>query len=253
MKPTSIHFPIGEKKQLTELAAASEMRLLPRTTAFGYYDHNYLGLLERVTDHHAAGAAKHPRHRLWKVRAKQVVLATGAIERPLTFSGNDRPGVMLASAARTYVNRFGVRPGEKAVVFTTNDSAYASALDLNAAGAEVVVVDAREGTGGDLALRAATAGIKRIEGSAVVGTKGRKRVRSVDVGRLSLTGDRIEGAVQSIDCDLVLMSGGWNPVIHLHSQSRGQPIYDAERAMFLPGCGRTGRTFCRRLCRRVRS
>ncbi|MEM8948284.1 MAG: sarcosine oxidase subunit alpha [Pseudomonadota bacterium] len=218
-----------------ELAAASETRLLPRTTAFGYYDHNYLGLLERVTDHSPAGAATQPRQRLWKVRAKQVVLATGAIERPLTFAGNDRPGVMLASAARSYLNRFGVCPGHRAVIFTTNDSAYATALDLNAAGAEVVVVDARNESGGDLALRASTAGIRRIAGSAVIKTKGRHRISSVDIAKLSASGDRVEGTASSMDCDLLLMSGGWNPVIHLHSQSRGQPIYDAERAIFLPG------------------
>ncbi|MDH3661505.1 MAG: sarcosine oxidase subunit alpha [Alphaproteobacteria bacterium] len=229
--------PLAEWRSdaLGELALADEVRLLPRTMAFAYYDHNYLALLERVTDHMSAGAPSHPRQRLWKVRAKQVVLATGAIERPLTFSGNDRPGVMLASAGRTYLNRFGVRPGRKVVLFTTNDSIYATALDLNAAGAEVVVVDARDGPGGALALRAATAGIRRIEGSAVVATKGNKRVRAVDVGRLSAAADRIDGATTSIDCDLVLMSGGWNPTIHLHSQSRGRPIYDPERAMFLPG------------------
>ncbi|MGI9501396.1 MAG: sarcosine oxidase subunit alpha family protein, partial [Geminicoccaceae bacterium] len=228
--------PLGGwlEESVGELAAASEVRLLPRTTAFAYYDHNYLGLLERVTDHQGAVPGL-PRQRLWKVRAKQVVLATGALERPLTFSGNDRPGVMLASAVRSYLNRFGVRPGEKAVVFTTNDSAYATALDLSEAGAEVVVVDARDGPGGDLALRAATAGIRRIEGSAIVGTRGSRRVRAVDIARLDRTGGGIAGAVRSIDCDLVAMAGGWNPTIHLHSQSRGRPLYDAERAIFLPG------------------
>ena len=192
----------------------------------------------------------HVRQRVWKVRAKQVVLATGAIERPLTFAGNDRPGVMLASAVRSYLNRFGVRPGSKAVVFTTNDSAYATALDLNAAGAEVVVVDARDGPGGDLALRAATAGIRRIEGSAVIDTKGGKRVQAVEIGRLNAAGDRTESGFEWIDCDLIAMSGGWNPTIHLHSQSRGRPLYDAERAIFLPGASGAGRTFRRRLRRR---
>jgi len=218
-----------------ELADAGEIRLLRRTTAVAYYDHNYLALLERVTDHNQAAAATHPRQRLWKVRAKQVVLATGAIERPLCFSGNDRPGVMLGSAVRSYLNRFGVLPGTRAVVFTTNDSAYATALDLRAAGSEVLVVDAREGPGGDLALRAATAGIRRIEGSVVAGTKGRHRVSAVEIGRLNAAGDRIEGNIQKVDCDLVVMSGGWNPTIHLHSQSRGRPVFDPERAIFLPG------------------
>ena len=222
---------------LGELAAAEEVDLLSRTTAFAYYDHNYLALFERVTDHVEADASlqAQPRQRVWKVRAKQVVLATGAIERPLTFADNDRPGIMLASSVRTYLNRFGVCPGKKAVVFTTNDSAYATAIDLKEAGAEVLVVDAREGPGGDMALRAATAGIRRIEGSAVIGTKGGKRVHSIEVGRLNPTGDRAVSGFQWLDCDLLAMSGGWSPTIHLHSQSRGRPIYDAERNVFLPG------------------
>ncbi len=225
------------KETVNELAVASEVTLLPRTTAFAYYDHNYLGLLERVTDHLGPGAASHrPRQRLWKVRAKQVVLATGAIERPLAFSGNDRPGIMLSSAVRTYVNRFGVRPGKRCVVFTNNDSAYATAVDLQIAGADVTVVDVRSGPGGDLALRAAAAGIQRIEGSAIGATKGSKRVNAVEIRRLNGIGDGfVGGGTDTLDCDLVAVAGGWNPTIHLHSQSRGRPVYDAERAMFLPG------------------
>ena len=229
--------PLADWRSVTlqELASLDEVRLLPRSAAFAYYDHNYLALLERVTDHSPAGAAAQPRQRVWKVRAKQVVLATGAIERPLTFADNDRPGIMLASAVRTYLNRYGVCPGRKAVVFTTNDSAYATAIDLKVAGVEVVVVDTRDGPGGDMALRAATAGIRRIEGSAVIATKGGKRVQSVEVGRLNPSGDRAVSGFQWLDCDLLAMSGGWNPTIHLHSQSRGRPIYDAERNLFLPG------------------
>ena len=229
--------PLSEWRSevLSDLSAAADVTLLPRTSAFAYYDHNYLALLERVSDHVNAHTRSHVRQRVWKVRAKQVVLATGAIERPLTFADNDRPGIMLASAVRTYLNRFGVCPGKKAVVFTTNDSAYATAIDLKQAGADVVVVDARNGSGGDMALRAATAGIRRIEGSAIIGTKGGKRVQAAQIGRLNGAGDRTESGSQWIDCDLVAMSGGWNPTIHLHSQSRGRPRYDPDRAMFLPG------------------
>ncbi len=225
------------RETVDELAAASEVALLPRTTAFAYYDHNYLGLLERVTDHVGPGAAPHlPRQRLWKVRARQVVLATGAIERPLTFSGNDRPGVMLSSAVRAYINRFGVCPGKRALIFTSNDSAYATAFDLRAAGAEVTVVDVRGSAGGDLAEKMASADIRRIDGSAIGATKGGKRVTSVEVRRLNTTLDGfVGGGTEIIECDLVAVSGGWNPTIHLHSQSRGRPVYDPERAMFLPG------------------
>ena len=221
---------------LSELSAAADVILLPRTTAFAYYDHNYLALLERVSDHVNAHARSHVRQRVWKVRAKQVVLATGAIERPLTFAGNDRPGIMLASAVRTYLNRYGVRPGERAVVFTNNDSAYATAIDLNEAGAEVRVIDVRSGPGGDLVARAAAHGIRRIEGSAIAATEGAKRVKAVEIRRLNASADGyVAGGTEHIGCDLVAVSGGWNPTIHLHSQSRGRPVYDVERGMFLPG------------------
>lgn len=220
-----------------ELEATAEVSMLPRTTAFAYYDHNYLGLLERVTDHLGPGASSHlPRQRLWKVRAKQVVLATGAIERPLAFAGNDRPGIMLSSAVRTYLNRYGVLPGKRAVVFTSNDSAYATALDLHTAGAKVTLVDVRNGATGDLVGRAEEAGIRRIEGSCLSATKGGHRVNAVEVRRLNGEADGfVGGGTELIDCDLVAVAGGWNPTIHLHSQSRGRPVYDPERMMFLPG------------------
>jgi sarcosine oxidase subunit alpha len=219
-----------------ELEACAELRVLTRTTAFGYYDHNYLGLLERMRDHVPPGAAPHlPRQRLWKVRAAQVVLATGALERPLVFAGNDRPGIMLASAARTYVNRYAVRPGRRAVVFTNNDSAYRTALDLLRAGIGVSVIDLRASPQGSLPAEARVAGISILAGHAITGTKGRHRIASIRVQRLSDAGDRVEAPVETIPCDLLCVSGGWNPTIHLHSQSRGAPRYDQGRALFLPG------------------
>ena len=124
---------------------------MPRSTAFGYYDHNFVTVLERVTDHLGPTGGNVPRQRIWRVRARQVVLATGAIERPLVFRNNDRPGVMLASAVSTYVNRYGVAPGRRVVVFTNNDSAYRAALDLVDAGVDVrAVVDVRPETRGKL-------------------------------------------------------------------------------------------------------
>ena len=210
--------------------------MLTRTTAFGYYDHNYLGLLERVRDHLPPAAAPHlPRQRLWKVRARQVVLATGALERPLVFAENDRPGIMLASAVRTYLNRYAVRPGRRAIVFTNNDSAYGAALDLLRAGVGVSVVDLRPSPQGDLPAAARAAGIGIRAGHAITGTKGRRRVAAVQVQRLGDAGDRVEGSIETLPCDLLCVSGGWNPTIHLHSQSRAAPRYEDERALFLPG------------------
>src|SRR5918995_815829 len=185
-----------------ELEACAELRVLTRTTAFGYYDHNYLGLLERVRDHLPPGAAPHlPRQRLWKIRARQVVLATGALERPLVFAGNDRPGIMLASAARTYVNRYAVRPGRRAVVFTNNDSAYRTALDLLRAGVGVSVIDLRPNPQGSLPAEARALGISILAGHAITATRGRHRIASVQVRRLRDAGDGVEGPLDTIPCD----------------------------------------------------
>ena len=217
-----------------ELASLEEVRLLPRATVFGYYDHNHLAIAERVTDHLAAPNGM-PRQRLWKVRAKQVVLATGAHERPLVFADNDRPGVMLAAAARTYVNRYAVKPGNRAVVFTNNDSAYEAAIDLAAAGLGVAaIVDLRLSPTGPLVERVRDLGIELLTGWAVVDTHGRRRVKAVDVGRLNDTGEAIRGITRRIDCDLVCVSGGWNPAVHLMSQSRGKVTFDDERACLVP-------------------
>jgi sarcosine oxidase subunit alpha len=222
-----------------ELAACAEVRVLMRTTAFGYYDHNYLGLLERVSDHLPPRAATElPRQRLWKVRARQVVLATGAIERPLVFAQNDRPGIMLAGAARTYVNRYAVKPGRRAAVLTNNDSAYRTALDLLGAGVGVTVVDLRAQIEGGPPAEARAAGVEVRAGYAITGTRGHRRVASVRIQKLNDAGTGVEGAAETIPCDLVAVSGGWNPAIHLQSQSRATPRYDEERAIFLPGAPR---------------
>jgi sarcosine oxidase subunit alpha len=215
-----------------ELAAQPDALVLRRTTAFGYYDHNLVALVERVADHVPEPPAHAPRQRRWTVRARQVVLATGAIERPLVFAGNDRPGVMLASAARAYVNQFAVRPGTRAVVFTNNDDAYRTAHDLHAAGVEIAaVVDAREAAG-PLAASAATRGIEIIRASAVVGTRGGRALRGVDVAPLAGGGSR------RLDCDFLCVSGGWNPSVHLHSQSGGRLAFDADIAAFVPGAAK---------------
>ena len=131
-----------------KLADSSNVTLLARSTVFGYYDHNFIAVTERCTDHLGASNTSAVRQRLWRIRAKQVVLAQGAFERPLVFCNNDRPGVMLASAVSCYINRYAVCPGSRAVVFTNNDWAYQAALELKAAGATVVIVDSRAGGAG---------------------------------------------------------------------------------------------------------
>jgi sarcosine oxidase subunit alpha len=202
----------------------ADVTCLTRTTAFGIYDGLMVGALERVTDHLASPPPHMPRRRLLKIRAREIVLATGAIERGIAYAGNDRPGTMLAGAAKSYVERFAVRPGARAVVFTNNDSAYAAARVLCEAGVDVAaIVDARpEGEA------ARSSGLRVIASSAIVDTSGRLRVSSVDVAPLD------GGRAKCIDCDLVCVSGGFNPAVHLWSQARGTLRFDERIAAFVP-------------------
>ena len=217
------------------LAGNPRVTLLRRTTAFGYFPHNNIGLAERITDHLAVPAATLPRERLWQVRAREVVLATGAIERPLVFPGNDRPGVMLASAARTYLNRYGVRVGTRAVVAAGCDVAYQAALELSAAGVAIVVIADVRPTGhaagpAESAARAAKLPIQ--ESATLLGTRGRLRVTGVTLGRVAADGRVSPGASHA--CDVLLMSGGYTPSVHLHSQSRGKLAFDDALGAFVP-------------------
>jgi sarcosine oxidase subunit alpha len=213
------------------LEAAPEVRVLRRTTVFGHYDDNHLLAVERRTSHLGAEAPEHvSRERVWRIRARRVVLATGAHERSLAFADNDRPGVMLAASARAYVNRHGVLPGRHAVVFTTNDSAYAAALDLAAAGVEVAAIVDTRPEPGEWARRARESGIEVLSGHAVVGTEGAPRLTAVTAAPYGESAGTREFAA-----DLLLVSGGWNPVAHLFSQAGGKLRYDDTLGSFLPG------------------
>ncbi len=230
--------PAGEwvSAIVSDLVDMDEVRVLPRATALGYYDHNALTVLERRTDHLPYPERRgRVRQRLWKVRAKQVVLATGAHERPLVFRNNDRPGVMLASAARSYVNRYAVRPGSTAVVFTNNDTAYEPAIDLADAGLRVTVVDVRTALSDVRRSQLRRRGIELLAGQAVTDVRGTKAVTGVSVATLTAAGTAYAGGDRRISCDLVCMSGGWNPAVHLFSQSGGRLAFDEARGAFIPG------------------
>jgi heterotetrameric sarcosine oxidase alpha subunit len=216
---------------IRDLSGNGDVTLLARTTAFGYYDGNLVGLNERVSDHLGSPVAHLPRQRNWKVRAKAVVLASGAHERGIAYTNNDLPGTLLAEAARTYVDRHAVKPGTRAVVFTNNDSAYAAALSLARAGVAIgAIVEARseQELTGALTVQARGKGIRVVAGSAVVAAHGSKRVAAVDIESLS------GGQQTRIDCDLVCVSGGWNPAVHLFSQARGTLRFDESLATFVP-------------------
>mgnify|MGYP001824313197 CR=1 FL=1 len=217
------------------LAEHDNVTLLPRSTVFGYFDHNFLTIAERCTDHLGPVDDDRVRQRLWRVRAKQVVLAQGAFERPLAFCNNDRPGVMLASAVSTYIRRYAVRPGERAVVFTNNDSAYQAAIDLAESGASVIVIDSRAGGAGALGDAAKAASIQVLAGHVLTDVKGVGRVTAANVAAWSGdSADTVENTIR-IDCDLVAMSGGWSPAVHLYSHAGGRNRWDGERLCFVPG------------------
>jgi sarcosine oxidase subunit alpha len=218
------------RNAVAKLSAMDNVRLLPRTTAFGYYAQNFVALAERVTDHLAKPGKDLPRERLWQVRAKRVVIATGAIERHMVFSGNDRPGVMLSSAARTYLNHYGVAVGKKVGVYTANDTGYLAAIDLKKAGAGVAaIVDLRDNPSGAAVDEARALGIEINHGRAVVKTAGRLRISSMTVQPKNGGGER------TIPVDALLMAAGWTPSIHLFSQSRGKVAFDEATKRFLPG------------------
>jgi sarcosine oxidase, subunit alpha len=219
-----------------ELVSAAECTVLNRTTAFGSYDSNYVIAAQNRTDHLSVPAAPGvSRQRIWHIRAAQVVLAPGAHERPLVFENNDRPGIMLASAARTYLNRYAVAAGSRVVISTTNDSAYALAADLKAAGVPVAaVVDARP----QISAKAAAAvesGIRVLIGSAVADTSADEsgRLNGVTVRSINDDGELTSG-VEQLAADLLAVSGGWSPVVHLHSQRQGKLRWDDELAAFIP-------------------
>jgi sarcosine oxidase subunit alpha len=220
-------------KSMATLAANPRVTLLPRTTAFGYFPHNFLGLNQRVGEHLAVPVAGQPRERLWQVRAKSVVLASGSIERPLVFPGNDRPGILLAGAAQTYLNRYGVRVGNRVVVVTAADTAYQAALDLHAAGVSIAAIaDIRAEVRGPLPEAARRAGLEVITGATVLGTEGDLKVSRIDLGKLE---NGVVRSGPSLAVDAVLMSGGFTPSVHLFSQSRGKLQWSPELKAFVPG------------------
>jgi sarcosine oxidase, subunit alpha len=202
-----------------ELRAAPDVTVLADAAALGVYDAGYVVVHERAA----------PVQTLWHVRAGRVVLATGAHERPVAFAGNDRPGVMLSGAVLTYLDRFGVLPGERALVFTTNDAGYQTARALRSAGAEVAaIVDVRREAAAQVQARADGYGV--VAGAAVAATEGTVRVGAGMA--VTASGERLR-----VEADLVAVSGGWNPVTQLHRAVGGGLRYAADRSCFVPDGG----------------
>ena len=216
------------------LRAMPNVHILTRTTVVGHYHHNYLMAMERVADHDPALlAAGAPRQRLWKIRAAQVIMATGALERPIAFANNDRPNIMLASAVRGLIGRYGVSPGTQGIVFTNNDDAYLTACALKKAGVNVQVVDSRARPDGDLVKRAQEDGIAVSLSSVISAVEGTQSVKAVKIAAYRKGQGRVI-TERKVDCDFIAMSGGWNPALHLWAHNGGKIKFDNELQSFRP-------------------
>ncbi len=226
---------IWKKEILKEISEKNNITLLNRTTAFNYEDHNFVTLSEKVTTHLSVKNSHLPKMRLWKVRARQVILATGCIERPLIFEGNDLPGIMLSSAVLTYINRFSVLPGKSAVILTNNDDAYFTALRLKEVGCNIKsIIDLRHYVRGELVKLAIKEKIEILNGYTVIQASGINHINRIKVAKFDEITKEIITNPEYIDCDLLVTSGGLNPSVHLHSQARGKISWDNKLLCFKP-------------------
>ena len=221
---------------LEELKEMKNVTIARRTTAFGYYDSNVVNAIESVSDHLPTPELHTVRQRLWQIRAQKVIIATGATERPLVFSNNDRPGIMLASAARRYVNQFAVKPGNRAVIFANNDDGYKTAVNLAEKDIDVrAVVDSRTHVNQFWKTKLEKLGVEIIPGSAVINTHGHFGLTGIDVASLSSDQKNTSSQSTFMSADLLAISGGWSPNVHLYCHAGGRPQYEASVAAFIPG------------------
>ena len=220
-------------KTLAELESMPNVSLKNRTMGAGVYDHGWATGYESLTDHMPSKVG--PRQRLWRIRATRILTTTGAIERPLSFAGNDLPGVMLAGSVRDYIVDFGTSCGDIMVLATNNDDAYRTAIAQCEVGLKVaIILDARSNVTGELPNKARSMGIRVETGMAISKVKGLKGVSGVSICLQAGEGIPIE----EIKCDVVAMSGGWSPIVHLWSHCGGKLNWDNENAMFRPDADR---------------
>jgi heterotetrameric sarcosine oxidase alpha subunit len=207
---------------IDELSSLPNVRLMLRTTIIGAFDHGIYGAVERISDHLATPPTDKPRQILWRIYAPRAILCAGAIERPIAFENNDRPGIMLASALRTYANRYGATAANRIAIFTNNDDGHRTASDLAAKGVKIAaVVDTRpDAPSGQ--------GYQVLKGAQVTNT----------MGRLGLTFAEVlqsDGTTRTLECGALGVSGGWNPNVHLTCHQRGRPTWSEDLAAFVPG------------------
>jgi len=227
---------------LGELSTMKNVRILSRTTAFALHDLNMIQAVELLQDHLAPSARTKgsPRQRLHRIRAGRVVLATGAIERPLVFGNNDLPGILTASAITTYLNRYAVTVGRRVLLLTSNDYAYQGACDLAAAGCSVTLADTRMMLNPEWEKRARAAGVEVIAGHGIAFATGGREVRGAQLVRLDAERNSVAGKGPFVECDALGSSGGLSPTVHLYCHDGGRPQWDDDRLAFVaPATGRS--------------
>ena len=231
---------IGNKKgkdwadeTIAELKTMPNVIVKNRSQVFGYYDHNMMVMIERTKDHIENTKKFLPRQRLWYIRAKEVIVSTGSIERPLVFGNNDRPGIMLASAAKEYMKVYGVLVGRKPIVFTNNDSGYDTAIEFKKNGIDPLIVDTRKNSESLIVQEAKNLNINIKFSYGVVNAIGYKKVNSAEIGQLNKEKSGYEN-LENVICDCICVSGNWTPTVHLSSQSGNKLKFDQKINAFIP-------------------
>ena len=235
IKINSLPCKIWADQLAKTLKNKKNVTILNRSTVFGYHDHNYITITEKCSINTSYNSKRSPKQRLWMVRAKKVVLAQGMIERPLTIPGNDIPGVMLSASIRGYINKFGVLPGNEVVLFTNNDDAYRTAIELNKVRANLkYIVDIRKKSSGKIIEQVKKLGVKVLFNHCITSISGNKEVQKVQIYELSEDGKELINTPINVKVDLVGLSGGWSPSVNLFSQSGGKLKWDNNLNCFKP-------------------
>ena len=229
------------EKIISELKSMSNVIVKNRSQVFGYYDHNMLVMSERISDHLPKTNKYTPKQRLWYIRAKEVLISSGSIERPLVFGNNDTPGVILSSAAKEYLKIYGVLVGKKPLVFTNNDSGYETAIEFKKNGIDPVILDTRKDPSSEIVNEAKSLNIDIKFSYVVVAAKGYKKVKSADIAKISDDKKQLS-QIENINCDCICVSGFWTPTIHLASQSGNKTKFNEDIDAFIPGQSKQNET-----------
>ncbi len=228
-------------KIVTELKEMPNVVVKNRAQVFGYYDHNMLVMSERISEHMPKTEKFMPKQKLWYIRAKEVVISSGSIERPIVFGNNDTPGILLSSAAKEYMKVYGVLVGKKPLIFTNNDSAYETAIEFKKNGINPIVLDSRKELNSDLITEAKNLGIDIKFEHVVVNANGYRKVKSADIAKISEDKTNL-GKIENIACDCICVSGFWTPTIHLASQSGGKTKFNEDIDAFIPSQSKQNET-----------